>query len=111
MDFLAIDKIFCHGQKKFVQDNLGFVLDKNYFVRAEGRGIRSSIYFVVILAMPQNLKSINISISQVYKPISYLDSVQVQIFFSFIGFREKKNGLIENKAFPKHAAFKIPVLT
>ena len=39
MDFLAIDKIFCHGQKIFVQDNLGFVLDKNYFVRAEGRGI------------------------------------------------------------------------
>ena len=41
MDFLATDKIFCHGQKNFVQDNLGFVLDKNYFVRAEGRGIRS----------------------------------------------------------------------
>ena len=39
MDFLAMDKIFCHGQKNFVQDNLGFVLDKNYFVRAEGRGI------------------------------------------------------------------------
>ena len=37
-DFLATDKIFCHGQKQFVQDNLGFVLDKNYFVRAEGRG-------------------------------------------------------------------------
>ena len=43
MDFLAMDKIFCHGQKNFVQDNLGFVLDKNYFVRAEGRGI--SIFF------------------------------------------------------------------
>ena len=40
MDFLAMDKIFCHGQKIFVQDNLGFVLDKNYFVRAEGRGNR-----------------------------------------------------------------------
>ena len=39
MDFLAIDKIFCHGQKQNVQDNLGFVLDENYFVRAEGRGI------------------------------------------------------------------------
>ena len=39
IDFLARDKIFCHGQKKFVQDNLGFFLDKNYFVRAEGRGI------------------------------------------------------------------------
>ena len=39
MDFLAMDKIFCHGQKFFVQDNLGFVLDKKYFVRAEGRGI------------------------------------------------------------------------
>ena len=39
-DFLATDKIFCHGQKNFVQDNLGFVLDKSYFVRAEGRGIR-----------------------------------------------------------------------
>ena len=38
MDFLAIDKIFCHGQKIFVQNNLGFVLDKNYFVRAEGQG-------------------------------------------------------------------------
>ena len=38
MDFLATDKIFCHGQKNFVQDNLGFVLDKNYFVLAEGRG-------------------------------------------------------------------------
>ena len=44
MDFLAMDKIFCHGQKIFVQDNLGFVLDKNYFVRAEGRGI--SVIFV-----------------------------------------------------------------
>ena len=40
MDFLATDKIFCQWQKDFVQDNLGFVLDKNYFVRAEGRGIR-----------------------------------------------------------------------
>ena len=40
MDFLAMDKIFCHGQKNFVQDNLGFVQDKNYFVRAEGRGIK-----------------------------------------------------------------------
>ena len=40
MDFIAMDKIFCHGQKFFVQDNLGFVLDKNYFVRAEGRGKR-----------------------------------------------------------------------
>ena len=39
MDFLATDKIFCHVQKSFVQDNLGFVLDKKYFVRAEGRGI------------------------------------------------------------------------
>ena len=39
MDFLATDKILCHGRKNFVQDNLGFVLDKNYFVRAEGRGI------------------------------------------------------------------------
>ena len=29
MDFLAIDKRFCHGQKNLVQDNLGFVLDKN----------------------------------------------------------------------------------
>ena len=39
IDFLAMDKIFCHGQKKIVQDNLGFVLDKNNFVHAEGRGI------------------------------------------------------------------------
>ena len=39
MDFLAMDKIFCHGQKFFVQDNLGFVLDKSYFVRAEGPGM------------------------------------------------------------------------
>ena len=39
MEFLAIDKIFCHGQKFFVQDNLGFVLHKNYFVRTEGQGI------------------------------------------------------------------------
>ena len=39
MDFLATDKIFCHGQKIFVQDNLGFVLDKNYFVHAEGQGM------------------------------------------------------------------------
>ena len=38
MDFLAMDKISFNGQKNFVQDNLGFVLDKNYFVRAEGRG-------------------------------------------------------------------------
>ena len=40
MDFLAMDKIFCPGQKKFVKDNLGFVLDKKYFVRPEGWGIR-----------------------------------------------------------------------
>ena len=40
MEFLAMDKIFCRGQKIFVQDNSGFVLDKKYFVRAEGRGIR-----------------------------------------------------------------------
>ena len=39
MDFLTTDKIFCLGQNFFVQDNLGFVLDKKYFVRAEGRGI------------------------------------------------------------------------
>ena len=39
MDFLFMDKIFCHGQNNFVQDNLCFVLDKNYFVHAEGRGI------------------------------------------------------------------------
>ena len=32
MECLAMDK-------NFVQDYLGFVLDKNYFVRAEGRGI------------------------------------------------------------------------
>ena len=38
-DFLAMDKIFYHGQKNFVRDNLGFVQDKNYFVHAEGRGI------------------------------------------------------------------------
>ena len=44
MDFLAMDKIFCHGQIFFVQDNLGFVLDKNYFVRAEGRGM----YFMLL---------------------------------------------------------------
>ena len=30
-----MDKIFCLRQKQFVQDNLGFVLDKNYFVHAE----------------------------------------------------------------------------
>ena len=47
MDFLAMDKIFCHGQKNFVQDNLGFVLDKNYFVRAEGQGISLEIYLYV----------------------------------------------------------------
>ena len=41
MDFLAMDKIFCHGQKNFVQDNLGFVLDKKYFVCREGLGIKS----------------------------------------------------------------------
>ena len=39
MDFLTTDKIFCLGQNFFVQDNLGFVLDKKYFVHAEGRGI------------------------------------------------------------------------
>ena len=39
MDFLAMDKLFCHGQKNFVQDNLGFVQDKNYIVHAEGRGM------------------------------------------------------------------------
>ena len=32
MDFLTLDKIF-------VLDNLNIVLDKKYFVRADGRGI------------------------------------------------------------------------
>ena len=40
VDFLATDRTFCPGQNIFVQDNLGFVLDKKYFVHAEGRGIR-----------------------------------------------------------------------
>ena len=43
MDFLAMDKIFCHGQKIIVHDNSGFVLDKIFFVRAEGRGINYSL--------------------------------------------------------------------
>ena len=45
MNFSDMDKIFCHGQKHFVRDNLGFFLDKNYFVRGEGRGIRSKKLF------------------------------------------------------------------
>ena len=40
VDCLATDKTFYHGQNFFVMDNLGFVQDKNYFVHAEGRGIR-----------------------------------------------------------------------
>ena len=40
MDFLAMDKVFVPNKKIFVFDNLGFVLDKKYFVRAEGRGIK-----------------------------------------------------------------------
>ena len=35
-----MDKIFVPDKTFFVSDNLGFVLDKKYFVRAEGRGIR-----------------------------------------------------------------------
>ena len=35
MDILTLDKIF-------VLDNLNIVLDKKYFVRADGRGIRAN---------------------------------------------------------------------
>ena len=35
-----MDKIFVPDKTFFVSDNLGFVLDKKYFVHAEGRGIR-----------------------------------------------------------------------
>ena len=43
--FKSQNGIFSHGQKIFVQDNLGFVLDKNYFVHAEGRGISRSVKY------------------------------------------------------------------
>ena len=35
----SLGQNFFPGQKYFVLDNLGFVLDKKYFVRAEGQGI------------------------------------------------------------------------
>ena len=37
--FCPGQKKICLGQNVFVQDKFDFVLDKNYFVRAEGRGI------------------------------------------------------------------------
>ena len=40
MDFLTLDKIF-------VLDNLNIVLDKKYFVRADGRGISMAKIFKV----------------------------------------------------------------
>ena len=42
MDFLTLDKIF-------VLDNFNIVLDKKYFVRADGQGIRinSALSFVI----------------------------------------------------------------
>ena len=40
MNFLAMDKIFCLRQKIFVPDKFDFVLDKTYFVQADGMGIR-----------------------------------------------------------------------
>ena len=46
-----MDKIFVPDKTFFVSDNLGFVLDKKYFVRAEGRGISTQIIqFVIHLA-------------------------------------------------------------
>ena len=39
MNFLAMDKIFCLRQKNFVPDKFDFVLDKTYFVWADGMGI------------------------------------------------------------------------
>ena len=38
MNFLAMDKIFCLRQKNFVPDKFDFVLDKIYFVFADGTG-------------------------------------------------------------------------
>ena len=40
MNFFAIDKIFCLRQKIFVPDKFDFVLDKTYFVWADGMGKR-----------------------------------------------------------------------
>ena len=40
MNFLAMDKIFCLRQKIFVPDKFDFVLDKTYFVWADGMGNR-----------------------------------------------------------------------
>ena len=39
MNFLAMDKIFCLRQKIFVPDKFNFVLDKTYFVWADGMSI------------------------------------------------------------------------
>ena len=38
INFLAMDKIFCLRQKIFVPDKFEFVLDKTYFVWADGTG-------------------------------------------------------------------------
>ena len=60
MDFLATDKIFYPGQKSFVLDNLGFVWDKKYFVRAEGQGISKNVPYLWWIARnsfcSQNIK-------------------------------------------------------
>ena len=37
MDFLTLDKIF-------VLDNFNIIVDKKYFVQADGRGIRQKIF-------------------------------------------------------------------
>ena len=54
MNFLAMDKIFCLGQKAFCQgqyffvlDKIDFVWDKKYFVRADGMGISWFLTFKI----------------------------------------------------------------
>ena len=39
MNFLAMDKIFCHRQKEIVPDKFDFVQDKTYFFWADVTGI------------------------------------------------------------------------
>ena len=38
MNFLTMDKLFCLRQKFFVLDKFDYVLDKTYFVWADGMG-------------------------------------------------------------------------
>ena len=44
-DFWKQKEYFLTLDKPFILDNFSFVQDKNYFVRAEGRGIRIPLIF------------------------------------------------------------------